>query len=85
MKNRSHPARLLYSLNMLLIAGVSACLTTAGFAAGAKDPTDVTAAVAAAVKGERLSIAANNTVFGDTAPGVSKKLHVEYRVGAEKL
>jgi len=85
MKNHSHPARPLFSLNLPLVAGIVACFTAAGFAASAKDPTDVTAAVAAAVKGERLSIAANNTVFGDTAPGVSKKLHVEYRVGAEKL
>ncbi len=62
-----------------------------GFAAsinpvfGAQEPGDVTAAVAAAVKGDRLVIGADNKLFGDTAPGMPKKLRVEYQVGAEKL
>lgn len=52
---------------------------------GAQEPGDVTAAVAAAVKGDRLVIGADNKLFGDTAPGMPKKLRVEYQVGAEKL
>ncbi len=62
-----------------------ACLVTVDFAFAAKDPTDVTAAVAAEVKDGRLSISADNTKFGDTAEGVPKKLHVEYTIGADKL
>jgi putative heme-binding domain-containing protein len=68
-----------------VLAIVIACLAPFDFAFAAKDPTDVTAVVAAAVKGERLSIAAGNTTFGDTAQGVPKKLHVEYTIGTEKL
>ena len=51
----------------------------------AKDPTDVTSVVAAAVKGNKLVISAGNELFGDTAEGVPKKLHVEYRIGTTKL
>jgi putative heme-binding domain-containing protein len=51
----------------------------------AKDKTDVTEAVVRAVNGNRLSVDASNTTFGDTAPGVPKKLVVEYRVGEEKF
>ena len=51
----------------------------------AEDATDVTAKVAAAVKENRLSIHASNDTFGDTAPGIPKKLTIEYRVGTEKL
>jgi putative heme-binding domain-containing protein len=51
----------------------------------AEDVTDVTAKVAAAVKDNKLSISASNDTFGDTAPGVPKKLRVEYRIGDEKL
>ena len=47
--------------------------------------TAATAAVAAAVKGERVALAASNATFGDPTPGVPKKLHVDYRVGAQKL
>ncbi len=68
-----------------VLMAISVCLAPAMFAAGVKDPTDVTAAVADAVKDGHLSIRANNEKFGDTAAGVSKKLHVEYRVGSEKL
>lgn len=51
----------------------------------AKDKTDVTAAVTAVVKDNTLSIDASNTTFGDTAPGVPKKLTIEYSIGDEKL
>ena len=70
----------------LVTLGVGwSCLCSANLAFGAKDPTDVTAAVASAVQGDKISISANNERFGDTAQGLSKRLHVEYRVGAEKL
>lgn len=51
----------------------------------ADDKTDVTSAVAAVVKDNQLTISASNATFGDTAPGVPKKLTVEYRIGDEKL
>jgi putative heme-binding domain-containing protein len=50
-----------------------------------EDSTDVTAKVAAAVKDNKLSINASNDTFGDTAPGIPKKLTIEYRVGEENL
>jgi len=71
--------------NALALLATAAFLMTGGFAFGAKDPTDVTVKVSAAVKDESLSIAANNDLFGDTAPGVFKKLTVEGRVGDEKI
>ena len=37
------------------------------------------------MKDNKLSINASNDTFGDTAPGIPKKLHVEYRIGDEKL
>jgi putative heme-binding domain-containing protein len=51
----------------------------------AKDRTDVTAVVTAAVKDNKLSIQASNERLGDTAPGIPKKLTVEYKIGDEKL
>lgn len=51
----------------------------------AAEPTNVTSVVAAAVKDNKLAIHADNETFGDTAPGIHKKLHVEYRIGAEKF
>ncbi len=51
----------------------------------AEDATNVTSVVAAAVKDNKLTINADNETFGDTAAGIPKKLHVEYRMGAEKL
>lgn len=51
----------------------------------AKDSTDVTSKVAAAVKGNQVTVPANNDTFGDTAPGIPKKLTVEYQIGDEKL
>ena len=71
--------------NLGLLAVAVALLATLHFARAAKDPTDVTAIVAPVVKDERLVIAATNERFGDTAPGVPKKLRVEYSIGAEKL
>ncbi len=69
----------------MVLAIVPACLATVVFAAPAKDPTDVTAAVASAVKDDRLTLRVSNEKFGDTAQGVSKKLFVEYRIDGEKL
>ncbi len=60
-------------------------LSAASFAQAAEDPTNVTAAVTAAVKDNKLSINADNVTFTDTALGVPKKLTVEYRIGDEKL
>ncbi|MEI6535881.1 MAG: hypothetical protein WCN98_11110, partial [Verrucomicrobiaceae bacterium] len=68
----------------LTLAFAAACLFAGDFAFGAKDPTDVTATVAAAVKDESLAITASNELFGDTATGIAKKLTVEYRVGDQK-
>ena len=50
----------------------------------AEDKTDVTAVVVAAVRDNKLSIDATNESFGDTAPGVPKKLHVDYTIDDEK-
>ncbi len=61
------------------------CAAAAKSAPAAKDPTDVTAIVAGAVKDGRLSISATNEQFGDPAQGVVKKLRVEYSIGAENL
>ena len=80
---RLYPSAWRFSLVTLGVGW--SCLCSANLAFGAKDPTDVTAAVASAVQGDKLSISANNERFGDTAHGLSKRLHVEYRVGAEKL
>jgi len=44
---------------------------------------DVTDKVAAAVKENRLRIAASNELFGDPAPNMLKKLRVEYLDGDE--
>ena len=74
-----------FAFNSLLLAGMLAGCLMMDSARGAKEPTDVTAVVAAAVKNERLAIEATNAKFGDPAPGVPKKLRVEYSVGAEKL
>ena len=71
--------------NRSFLAVVAAGLVTADFAFAAKDATDVTSKVNAAVKDESLSIPASNEMFGDTAQGVPKKLTVEYQAGDEKL
>lgn len=68
--------------NIVLLAIVAAFCVAPALA---EDATDVTSVVAAAVKGNKLSISASNGTFGDTAPGIPKKLHVEYRAGEEKL
>ena len=65
-----------------MLAGVFVLLTAPPLAG---DGTNVTSVVAAAVKDNRLALNADNDAFGDTAPGLPKKLHVEYRFGAEKL
>src|SRR5258708_1102372 len=51
----------------------------------AEDHTDVTPNIIAAIKGNKVSILADNETFGDTVPGTSKKLHVEYSVGDQSL
>lgn len=66
------------------------CLTLALFFtlvpfADAAKGTDVTEEVTSAVRDNKLTIGANNETFGDTAPGVPKKLRVEYRINDEKL
>ena len=71
------------SLMMVVLASMAARMPAAE--GKKKDPTNVTAEVTRAVKDESLSIAAANSVFGDTADGVPKKLRVEYRVGGETL
>lgn len=43
----------------------------------AADKTDVTTKVVAAVSDNKLTISATNETFGDTIPGVPKKLRVE--------
>ena len=80
--SRSQPR---FRLKSALLALALACLAQAELAYGAKDPTDVTAVVAGAVKDDKLSITAGNDLFGDTASGVPKKLHIEYTLGDEKV
>lgn len=68
-----------------IFAVVVACILQASLAFAAKNRSDVTDKVNAAVKDESLSISATNEAFGDTAPGVPKKLTVEYQTGDEKF
>ena len=60
-------------------------LSGPSFVHAAEDATNVTSLVTAAVKDNKLTISADNGVFTDTAPGIPKKLTVEYRIGDEKL
>lgn len=72
-------------LHSAAVTAVTACLVFfSPLSAAAKDKTDVTTQVTAAIRENALTIDASNTAFGDTAPGVPKKLTVEYRVGDEK-
>ncbi len=82
MQNHLPNCPLRFQLSALLIAF---SFTSVDHPAYCEDATDVTAVVAAAVKDNKLTISASNDSFGDTAPGVPKKLIVEYRVGDEKL
>jgi putative heme-binding domain-containing protein len=66
-----------------LFASALISLAIIGHASAAKNKTDVTATVAAAVKDESLSVPANNAMFGDTVPSVPKKLTIELQVGDE--
>ncbi|MBA3936756.1 MAG: c-type cytochrome [Planctomycetes bacterium] len=70
-------------MSSLLIAGVLTCV--AALAHAADQGGNVTTVVAAEVKNGHLSLAVGNDRFGDTAPGVPKKLRVEYRVGSAAL
>lgn len=72
--------RVLFQAMSLVILFMSAPMP-----AHAEDTTSVTSVVAAAVKDNKLTISADNATFGDTAPGIPKKLTVEYRFGDEKL
>lgn len=82
MQNHLPSCPLRFQLSALLIAF---SFTSVGNPAYCEDATDVTAVVAAAVKDNKLTIRASNDSFGDTAPGIPKKLVVEYRVGEAKL
>jgi putative heme-binding domain-containing protein len=85
MTNVIHRAMPWFRFSMLAWVVVATCLVAAGFAADAKDPADVTAVVAGAVKDNKLSIIAGNGLFGDTAPNVSKSLRIDYRIGDKTL
>ena len=79
---------MLKSVGMLVLfqaIAIGTLCVSAPVAAHAEDTTNVTSVVAAAVKDNKLTINADNTTFGDTAPGIPKKLTVEYRIGDEKL
>ena len=82
MQNRIQDSLLRYRLSAFVIAISFAFVDVPAFC---DDGTDVTAVVAAAVKNNKLSIQASNQAFGDTAPGIPKKLLVEYRVGDKEL
>ncbi|MFO0818049.1 MAG: c-type cytochrome [Pirellulales bacterium] len=83
MKLRFADSTLSTGWHWLLAACLSLFIAGDACVAFAAKGIDVTAEVAAAVKGEKLAIQADNSTFGDTAPGVPKKLRVEYRVGNE--
>ncbi len=85
MKNHTLRSLSMFRFKTSILALAVGCFVTLDFAFAAKDPTDVTATVAAAVQDGKLSITASNDKFGDTALGVPKKLRVEYTIGAEKL
>ncbi len=79
---------MLKSVGMLVLfqaLAIGILFESAPVAAHAEDSTNVTSVVATAVKENKLTINADNTTFGDTAPGIPKKLTVEYRIGDEKL
>ena len=79
---------MLKSVGMLLLFQTIATgilFVSSPMPAHAEDATTVTSVVAAAVKDNKLTINADNATFGDTAPGIPKKLTVEYRIGDEKL
>ena len=75
-------ARTLVLLPAIMIGGIFALVPVP---ANAEDATIVTSVVAATVKDNKLVISADNATFGDTAPGISKKLTVEYRFNDEKF
>ena len=82
---RPRCVQLSFRLSRPFAAVVAATLLSTDFALAAKKVTDVTTKVSAAVKDESLSITAGNDLFGDTAPGVPKKLTVEFQTGDEKF
>src|ERR1043165_4198164 len=77
--------RRLESTERLMFRRVSLCLFISFFfvilPALAEDHTDVTTTVVAAVKDNKLSIAADNETSGNPVPGVVKKLHLKSPVG----
>ncbi len=70
-----------FRCQLLMFAGIFALYIVPALAA---DPKNVTSVVAAAVRDDRLAINVDNDAFGDTAPGLPKQLHVEYRIGSDK-
>lgn len=85
MKHSSTQIQTWFRSNFAILAIAFASLATVDIAFGAiKDPTNVTEKVAGAVKDESLSITVSNEFFGDTAPGVPKKLTVEFSIGEDK-
>ena len=85
MKHSANRLQLSSGLCPLFPAILALGFASMQFAHAAKNPTDVTDKVSAAVKDQSLSIPANNEFFGDTAQGVPKKLTVEYNAGGKKL
>lgn len=79
------PTRCSLLLVLFQAIAIGILFESAPMPAHAEETTSVTPVVAAAVKDNKLTINADNATFGDTAPGISKKLTVEYRVGDEKL
>jgi putative heme-binding domain-containing protein len=69
----------------LLSALIVGALWANPLLAVADDATNVTPVVSAAVKENKLAISADNATFGDTAPGIPKKLFLEYRLGDQNL
>ncbi len=74
--------RLTALFSALVIGALSGPASVRAFAA---DETIVTPKVTASVKENKLAISADNETFGDTVPGVPKKLTVEYKIGSENL
>jgi len=75
----------LLNLNPCRIFFVAILCSTLPFPVSAKDATDVTEKVVAAVKDNSLVIRASNEAFGDTAPGIPKKLTIHYRIGDDEM
>ena len=73
------------TLIVLQAVMIGLLLGMASVRAHAEDATNVKSVLEAAVKDNKLTIGADNATFGDTAPGIPKKLTVKYRIDDEKL